>query len=107
VNGKVVPDYGKVQGILIGAVAAFVILITIIGPAEYVFSSSLAGLSPYSLRNHSSHFERHRVAFDERGAGDNAFIDDDEGALANSVHPDSEKASEERVSAEKPQIAAA
>ncbi|KAJ7303500.1 MFS general substrate transporter [Mycena albidolilacea] len=91
VNGKVIPDYGKVQGILIGAVAAFVILITIIGPAE----------------NHSSHFENHRVAFDERGAGDNAFIDDAKGVLSNSGRPDREKASEERVSAEKPQIAAA
>ncbi|KAJ7444352.1 MFS general substrate transporter [Mycena latifolia] len=91
VNGKVVPDYGKVQGILIGAVAAFVILMAIIGPAE----------------NHSSHFEKHRVAFDERGAGDNAFIDDDEDVLSNSGRPHSEKASEERVSTEKPQIAAA
>lgn len=91
VNGKVVPDYGKVQGILIGAVAAFVILITIIGPAE----------------NHSSHFEKHRVAFDQRGTGDNAFIDDDEGVLSNNGRPDSDKASEERVSTEKPQIAAA
>lgn len=27
-----VPDYAKVQGILIGVVAAFVVLITIIGP---------------------------------------------------------------------------
>ncbi|KAJ6580297.1 hypothetical protein B0H10DRAFT_1962581 [Mycena sp. CBHHK59/15] len=90
VNGNVVPDYGKVQGILIGAVAAFVILITIIGPAE----------------NHSSHFEKHRLAFDERGVGDRAFIDDDEGTL-NSGRPHSEKASEERVSTEKPQISAA
>jgi hypothetical protein len=47
------------------------------------------------------------VAFDERGAGDNAFIDDDEGVLANSGRPDSEKTIEERVSAERPQIAAA
>ncbi|KAJ6566230.1 hypothetical protein B0H19DRAFT_1066555 [Mycena capillaripes] len=91
VNGKVVPDYGKVQGILTGAVAAFVILITIIGPAE----------------NHSSHFEKHRVAFDERGAGDIAFIDNDKGVLSDSGRPDGEKSSEERVSAEKPQIAAA
>jgi hypothetical protein len=45
VNGEVVPDYGKVQGILIGAVVAFVILITIIGPAEYVFSSSFVVLA--------------------------------------------------------------
>ncbi|KAJ7657549.1 hypothetical protein B0H17DRAFT_1213462 [Mycena rosella] len=87
VNGKVVPDYGKVQAILIGAVAAFVILITIIGPAE----------------NCSSHFEKHRVAFDERGAGDSAFIDDDESVLSNSGSPHNEKASEERVSTEKPQ----
>jgi hypothetical protein len=64
-------------------------------------------ISPYSLRNHSSHFEKHRVAFDERGAGDNAFLDDDEGVQSNSERPDSEKASEERVSTEKPQIAAA
>ncbi|KAJ7204305.1 major facilitator superfamily domain-containing protein [Mycena haematopus] len=80
VNGKVVPNYGKVQGILIGAVAAFVILITIIGPAE----------------NHSSHFEKHRVAFDERGAGENAFIDDDDES-----NSEREK-SEERGSTEKP-----
>lgn len=33
----VVPDYAKVQGILIGVVAAFVVFITIIGP-EYVSS---------------------------------------------------------------------
>ncbi|KAJ7458094.1 hypothetical protein FB451DRAFT_1406416 [Mycena latifolia] len=78
VNDKVVLNYGKVQGILIGTVAA----------------------------NHSSHFEKHRVAFDERGAGDNAFIDDDEGVLSSSERPHSEKASEERVSTEKPQIAA-
>lgn len=37
-NGKpeVVPDYAKVQGILLGAIATFVIFITIIGP-ECVF----------------------------------------------------------------------
>ena len=36
-NGKptVVPDYATVQGILLGAIAAFVIFITTIGP-EYV-----------------------------------------------------------------------
>ena len=33
-NGKpeVVPDYAKVQGMLLGAIATFVIFITIIGP---------------------------------------------------------------------------
>lgn len=33
---EVVPDYAKVQGILLGAIASFVIFITIIGP-ECVF----------------------------------------------------------------------
>ncbi|THH18359.1 hypothetical protein EW146_g2604 [Bondarzewia mesenterica] len=46
-----VPDYATVQGILIGVVAAFVIVITIIGP-----------------ENHSSHFEKAKTAFEE-GAG--------------------------------------
>jgi len=52
VNGIDVPDYAKVQGILIGAVAAFVVVITIFGP-----------------ENHGSEFEKHKVAF-ESGAGD-------------------------------------
>lgn len=37
---KVVSDYATVQGILIGVVAAFVLIITIIGP-EYVVLSSI------------------------------------------------------------------
>lgn len=38
-NGKpkIVPDYAKVQGILLGTIATFVIFITIIGP-ECVFA---------------------------------------------------------------------
>ncbi|KAJ7713262.1 hypothetical protein B0H14DRAFT_3523510 [Mycena olivaceomarginata] len=47
IKGVVVPDYGKVQEILIGVVAAFVIFITVIGP-----------------ENHSLHFEKYRAAFD-------------------------------------------
>ncbi|PPQ71870.1 hypothetical protein CVT24_006886 [Panaeolus cyanescens] len=43
-----VPDYATVQGILIGAVVVFVILITIIGP-----------------ENHGSRFEIHKIAFME------------------------------------------
>ncbi|CAK5263791.1 unnamed protein product [Mycena citricolor] len=57
IKGVVVPDYAKVQAILIGAVAAFLISVTIIGP-----------------ENHSSAFEKHRAAFDEGGAEDNAYI---------------------------------
>ncbi|KAI0769936.1 MFS general substrate transporter [Fomes fomentarius] len=48
---KVVSDYATVQGILIGVVAAFVLIITIIGPENY-----------------GSHFEKHKAAFEE-GAG--------------------------------------
>ncbi|KAJ6574223.1 carboxylic acid transporter [Mycena capillaripes] len=59
VNGVVVPDYAKVQGILIGVVAAFLIVITLIGP-----------------ENHSSQFEKHRAAFDENGGADDAWIAD-------------------------------
>jgi len=48
---SIVPNYAKVQGILIGVVAAFVLIITIIGP-----------------ENHGSHFEKAKAAFEE-GAG--------------------------------------
>lgn len=36
---KVVPDYARVQGILIGTVAAYIIVLTIIGPECVLFSS--------------------------------------------------------------------
>jgi hypothetical protein len=36
---KVVPDYARVQGILIGTVAAYIIFLTIIGPECVLFSS--------------------------------------------------------------------
>ena len=48
---KDVPDYAKVQGILIGCVAAFVVAITIVGP-----------------EHHGAHFEKGKAAFEE-GAG--------------------------------------
>ncbi|KAI0313593.1 carboxylic acid transporter [Amylostereum chailletii] len=57
---KDVPDYATVQGILIGVVAAFVLIITIIGP-----------------ENHSSHFEKHKTAFEEGGGDDNAVVDEE------------------------------
>ncbi|KAF8889877.1 major facilitator superfamily domain-containing protein [Infundibulicybe gibba] len=55
-----IPDYATVQGILIGAVAAFVIITTIIGP-----------------ENHGSHFEKHKTAFEEGVARDDALTEDD------------------------------
>ncbi|KAJ7500606.1 MFS general substrate transporter [Mycena galericulata] len=99
VQGKIVPDYAKVQGILIGVVAAFVLIITVIGP-----------------ENHGSHFEKHRAAFDEGGGDDDAWIDDDgvhhetgraANANANAAADAEAKGSEERSSTEKPAPAAA
>ncbi|KAF8871300.1 carboxylic acid transporter [Gymnopilus junonius] len=61
-NGKIVnvPDYAKVQGILIGVVAAFVFIVTLIGP-----------------ENHGSHFEKHKTAFEEGGGQDDAVMEDE------------------------------
>ncbi|PPQ70216.1 hypothetical protein CVT26_014473 [Gymnopilus dilepis] len=55
-----VPDYAKVQGILIGVVAAFVFIVTLIGP-----------------ENHGSHFEKHKTAFEEGGGSDDAVMEDE------------------------------
>ncbi|KAH7909574.1 carboxylic acid transporter protein [Hygrophoropsis aurantiaca] len=57
---KVVDDYATVQGIFIGVIVAFVIFITIIGP-----------------ENHSSHFEKHKTAFEEGAAADDAVLEDE------------------------------
>ncbi|KAF8526756.1 MFS general substrate transporter [Gautieria morchelliformis] len=63
VGGKDVPDYAKVQGILIGVVAAFIVIVVILGP-----------------ENHGSHFEKHRVAFEEGGGQDDAYVEDEPGS---------------------------
>ncbi|KAF9458792.1 major facilitator superfamily domain-containing protein [Collybia nuda] len=67
VDGKAkdVPDYAKVrvQGILIGCVAAWVIVTTIIGPEK-----------------HGSHFEKHKAAFLEGAGRDELFEGEDEDA---------------------------
>lgn len=64
------------QGILVGVVAAFVVLCTIVGP-EYVSSMSpvkcTRGTSAHprrldTYRNHGSRFEKYKAAFEE-GAG--------------------------------------
>jgi len=59
-NGKDVPDYAKVQGILLGTVAAFTLIITFIGP-----------------EHHGSHFEKHVLAFEKGGGRDETFINDE------------------------------
>ncbi|KAJ7670994.1 hypothetical protein B0H14DRAFT_3909461 [Mycena olivaceomarginata] len=94
IKSVVVPDYGKVQEIPIGVVAAFVIFITVIGP-----------------ENHGSHFEKHRVVFDKGGGSDDVWIDND-GVHQETGHAahdrdvegaENDKASE-RSSTEKPAV---
>ncbi|KAK7451730.1 hypothetical protein VKT23_012409 [Stygiomarasmius scandens] len=57
---KDIPDYATVQGILIGVVAAYLLIVTILGP-----------------ENHGSHFEKHKAAFEEGGGEDDAYIGDE------------------------------
>ncbi|VDC07762.1 unnamed protein product [Peniophora sp. CBMAI 1063] len=61
INGvaKEVPDYATVQGILVGVVAAFILVVTILGPEA-----------------HGAHFEKHKTAFEEGGGRDDALIED-------------------------------
>ncbi|SJL17884.1 uncharacterized protein ARMOST_21451 [Armillaria ostoyae] len=54
-----VPDYAKVQGILVGYVTVFLIVVTIMGPEK-----------------HGSHFEKQKTAFEE-GGEDDTVVDDD------------------------------
>ncbi|CDZ98630.1 Major facilitator superfamily domain, general substrate transporter [Phaffia rhodozyma] len=64
VEGKTVPDYAKIQGILIGVVAAWTIIFTILNG-----------------ENHGSHFESAKVGFQQgAGAGElaSAHLDSDD-----------------------------
>ncbi|KAF8632045.1 hypothetical protein AX15_002086 [Amanita polypyramis BW_CC] len=76
-NGKVVPDYAKVQGIFIGVIAAYVIIITILGP-----------------ENHGSHFEQHKAAFEE-GAGRDDAIQEEAEDIEQRTCPSIEKEEQE------------
>ncbi|KII86733.1 hypothetical protein PLICRDRAFT_665144 [Plicaturopsis crispa FD-325 SS-3] len=60
-NGVVtdIPDYATVQAIFMGVIAGFTLIITILGP-----------------ENHSSHFEKHKAAFEEGGGRDEIEEDD-------------------------------
>jgi MFS transporter, SHS family, lactate transporter len=60
----------QVQGILIGVVSAFVLIVTVFGP-EYVSPGSLyPRFSLMLYRNHGSHFENAKTAFEEGGGRD-------------------------------------
>ncbi|KAI0040953.1 carboxylic acid transporter [Auriscalpium vulgare] len=80
----VVADYATVQGIFIGVIAAYTLVITIIGP-----------------ENHGSRFENQRAAFEEGGAEDEAEItdekrrtDEDSPRSVRSVELDEKRASQ-------------
>jgi len=62
VDGKDTPDYGKVQGIFMGVICVFTLFMLFIGP-----------------ENHSSHFEKHKLAFEKGGGLDDAYIDNEVG----------------------------
>ncbi|CCM06723.1 uncharacterized protein FIBRA_09017 [Fibroporia radiculosa] len=57
---KVVANYATVQGILVGVVAGFVILCTIVAP-----------------ENHGSHFEKYKAAFEEGAGRDEEMLEGD------------------------------
>ncbi|KAK7439773.1 hypothetical protein VKT23_017347 [Stygiomarasmius scandens] len=80
-DGTSIPDYGTVQGILVGVVAAFMVIITVLGP-----------------ENHGAHFEKHKTAFEKEGGEDDAYVDesrhsesDDVLDIRNGESPESEK----------------
>lgn len=83
---KVVSDYATVQGILIGVVAAFVLIITIIGPENY-----------------GSHFEKSKTAFEEGGGrGDLAENDESHPSSNTGSRPTSLQIVDEKRSTPEP-----
>jgi len=59
-DGKPTPDYATVQGIFVGVIAAFTLVLTIIGPEK-----------------HGLRFEKHKTAFEEGGGMDDAYMEDE------------------------------
>ena len=76
---KQVPDYATVQGILIGVVAASILVVTILGPEA-----------------HGAHFEKHRTAFEKGGGRDDALVE--EGEEGEEESPSGEGSFEEKRS---------
>ena len=74
-DGKrtVVPDYARVQGILIGTVAAYILFLVIVGP-ECVPPHGIHHfdliLTDERYRNHGSNFEQQGTAFSENTSND-------------------------------------
>ncbi|KAI0629743.1 carboxylic acid transporter [Trametes polyzona] len=84
---KVVSDYATVQGILIGVVAAFVLIVTIIGPENY-----------------GSHFEKSKTAFEEGGGRGDLAEENDESHPSSSAgsRPTSVRIMDEKRSTPEP-----
>ena len=85
---QVVSDYATVQGILIGVVAAFVLVVTIIGP-----------------ENIGSHFEKHKTAFEEGGGRDeleDEGVEGGEGGSSQNSRPTSVQVVDEKRSSPEP-----
>lgn len=85
VDGKVenVADYATVQGIFIGVVAAYVVVVTIFGPEYVVYLSCYSHVDHEVVspdRHHSSHFEQHKAAFEEGGGQDDAVMENPDAA---------------------------
>ncbi|KAJ7807130.1 hypothetical protein B0H14DRAFT_3483535 [Mycena olivaceomarginata] len=99
--------------------------------ASPAFRATFPGVTQHGVQNHGSHFEKHHPVFNEGGGSDDAWIDDDgpptcvelgvsyfatvyrtaaSGLSRCAAHDrnveaaENEKASEERLSTEKPAV---
>jgi len=70
----IVQDYAKVQGIFIGCIVAYTLVLVIVGP-----------------ENHGSQFEKHKAAFEEGAAADDANFDDESVESERGSSPAGEK----------------
>jgi len=77
-KGVVTPDYATVQGIFIGVVAAFTLVMILVGPER-----------------HGSHFEKHKLAFEKGGGLDDAY-DTETPVGVDAGTPDSSSMDEKR-----------
>jgi SHS family lactate transporter-like MFS transporter len=84
-----------------GAVVAWVLVVVMIGP-EYVVSLCYDPMDNMNLilnRNHGSHFEKHKAAFEEGAAQDDAIVESEDNRdekESTSSHPTSFEGEKER-----------
>ncbi|KAH8114392.1 MFS general substrate transporter [Phellopilus nigrolimitatus] len=80
-----IPDYARVQSILIGVVSAFVVCVTIVGP-----------------EHHGARFEHAKTAVEEGGGADEAAVEDGDGAGAGANRPERDSSAHEKGHASAP-----